>query len=162
MQQNSTIYVAANQSVSIFFDSPQSCGLSAYDPSTVNTQKATAQMWLESNTRITASTGLALGIYFVGSQTIPTGVLMSSNSDGNAACVQNFVIYAPLTQVELNSNSTYCGAIAGLAIHMDQNARFLTDDASRSIVLPGTAPHYVKSRFVDCADAPAAPPNSGC
>ena len=79
-------------------------------------------MWLESNTRITASgntgdpSALNISIYFVGSTTIPTGVLMSSNSDQNAACVQNFVLYGPLTQIEMNSNSTYCGVIAGQSV----------------------------------------------
>jgi hypothetical protein len=153
---------ANNPKVTIFFDSPEACGLPPYNTTSGTLQKATAQMYLESNTRITAATGQALGLYFVGSPTIPTGILMSSNSDGNASCVQNFVIYAPLTQVELNSNSTYCGAIAGKSIHMDSNARFLTNDNARSIVLPGGAPHYVKSRFVDCSAATASPPNAGC
>jgi hypothetical protein len=122
-------------------------------------------MWLESNTRITASgdpSALNIAIYFVGSSTIATGALMSSNSDQNAACVQNFVLYAPLTQIEMNSNSTYCGVIAGLSVHMDQNAKFITDDISRTVVLPGSTPHYSVSKFVDCSAAPASPPNSGC
>jgi hypothetical protein len=161
MSQNSTLYVAPNQPVSIYFDRPEDCGpLPAYSGTS-----ATAQMWLESNTRITASSNpsaLNVALYFVGSPTIPTGVVMSSNSDSNAACVQNFVIYAPYTQIEMNSNSTYCGAIAAQSIHMDQNARFYTDDASRQIVLPNTAPHYMQSKFVDCTAAPASPPNAGC
>jgi hypothetical protein len=166
MQQNSTLYVAPNQSgVRIFFDSPEHCGLPAYNTSSPTLQKQTAQMWLESNTRITASgdpAALNIAIYFVGSPTIPTGIMMSSNSDQNAACVQNFVLYAPLTQVEMNSNSTYCGVIAGLSVHMDQNATFVTDDISRTVVLPGSAPHYAVSKFVDCSAAPASPPNAGC
>jgi hypothetical protein len=165
MSQNSTLYAAANQKVRIFFDSPEACGLPAYNASNGTTQKATAQLYTESNTRITASgdpNTTSLGIYAIGSQTIPTGILMSSNSDNNAACVQNFVIYAPLTNIELNSNSTYCGAIAGLSIHLDQNARFYTDAVSQAIPLPGTAPHYTTSRFVDCSAGAASPPNAGC
>jgi hypothetical protein len=163
MSQNSSLYVAAtNPKVSIFFDSPEACGLPPYNTTTGTLQKATAQMYLESNTRITAANGQALGLYFVGSPTIRTGVLMSSNSDGNASCVQNFVIYAPLTDIELNSNSTYCGAIAGKSIRMDSNARFLTNDNARSVILPGGSPHYVKSKFVDCAAASSSPPNAGC
>jgi hypothetical protein len=168
MQQNSTLYVAPDQKVKLFFDSPEHCGLPAYDASSGTRQKQTAQMWMESNTRITASgntgdpSALNISIYFVGSTTIPTGVLMSSNSDQNAACVQNFVLYGPLTQFEMNSNSTYCGVIAGQSVHLDQNAKFVTDDISRTVVLPGSAPHYVVSRFVDCSAAPASPPNSGC
>jgi type II secretory pathway pseudopilin PulG len=166
MEQNSTLYVAPNSTVSIFFDKPENCGpLPAYNASSSSTQKATAQMWLESNTRITANgdpTALNIALYFVGSQTIPTGVLMSSNSDQDATCVQNFVLYGPLTQIEMNSNSTYCGAIAGQSIHLDQNAVFNTDDKSRHIVLPGSAPHYAMSRFVDCSSTPISAPNTGC
>jgi hypothetical protein len=169
MQQNSTLYVAPDQRVRIFFDSPERCGLPPYDPSSPTSQKATAQLWMESNTRITASStgssnpaALNIAIYFVGSSAVPTGALMSSNSDQNAACVQNFVVYAPLTQIEMNSNSTYCGAIAARSVHMDQNAKFVTDDISRQIVLPGSAAHYTVTRFVDCSVAPASPPNAGC
>jgi hypothetical protein len=163
MSQNSTIYVAAGVSVNIFFDSPENCGLAPYDASSGTTQKNTAQLYMEANTRLTATTGQALGVYFVGSTAIPTGILMSSNSDGNAACVQNFVLYAPLSQIEMNSNSTYCGAIAGQAIHMDSNARFVTDNASQQIVLPGTPPHYAVSRFLDCATTSTpATPNGNC
>ena len=165
MQQNSSLYIQPNQSVTIFFDSPEHCGLPAYNPSSSTTQKQTAQMWLESNTRITASgdpSALNIAIYFVGSSTIATGALMSSNSDQNAACVQNFVLYAPLTQIEMNSNSTYCGVVAGLSVHLDQNAKFITDDISRTVILPGSAPHYSVSKFVDCSAAPASPPNAGC
>jgi FPC/CPF motif-containing protein YcgG len=166
MSQNSTIYVAPGQQVRIFFDSPENCGLPAYNSTTGTLQKSTAQMWLESNTRLTASSGdpssLNVAIMFVGSPTIPTGAVMSSNSDSGAACVQNFVIYAPRTNIELNSNSTYCGAIAGKAIHLDQNAKFNTDTAVQSFVLPNTAPHFITTKYVDCSTTAVSPPNANC
>ena len=167
MSQNSAIYVQAGEKVNIFFDSPEACGLPGYDSSTSGTKASTAQMYLQSNTRIAAGSGQALAIYFVGSPPprppgIRSGVLMSSNSDGNAACVQNFVIYGPFSEIELNSNSTYCGAIAGESIKMNSNARFYTNDAAQSISLPGAVPRYVINKFVDCSAAPASPPNAGC
>jgi hypothetical protein len=167
MQQNSTIYVAPGQAVRIYFDSPEHCGpLPPYNATNSTTQKATSQLWMESNTRISASSGNAIAlnvaILFVGSSTVPTGVLMSSNSDSNAVCVQNFVIYAPLTAIELNSNSTYCGAIAGKSVHLDQNARFYTSDAVKTFFLTATAPHYVTQRFVDCDTTAVSPPNANC
>ncbi len=164
LSQNSTLYIAPGTQTQIFFDSPEACGLAPWDPTNSTTQKNTAQLWAESNTRITSSNpaALNLGLYFVGSNTIPTGILMSSNTDSNAACVQNFVIYAPLTYVELNSNSTYCGAIAAKSIHLDQNAIFNTDSPSQQIILPNTPPHYALQKFVDCTAAPASPPSAGC
>jgi len=64
--------------------------------------------------------------------------------------------------MEMNSNSVYCGAVAGQSLHMDSNAVFLTDSASQQYILPGTPPHFITSKFVDCDAASAAPPNAGC
>jgi hypothetical protein len=103
-----------------------------------------------------------VAVLFVGSPSRLTNLLMSSNTQVAGTCVQNFVIYAPLTHVEMNSNSQYCGAVAGNSIHMDSNAEVFTDSLSQSFVLPGTAPHYVTSKFVECRATGASPPNSGC
>jgi hypothetical protein len=129
-----------------------------------NPALGTTQLNLRSNSRITSATGTPanVAIYFVGSQTRPTNLLMSSNTQVASTCVQNFVIYAPLSHIELNSNSQYCGALAGQSLHMDSNAEIFTDNPSQSFVLPGTAPHYVVSRFVECSAASSSPPNAGC
>jgi len=121
-------------------------------------------MDLSSNTRITSATGTPakVAIYFVGSQTRLTNLLMSSNTQIAGSCVQNFIIYAPLTHIELNSNSQYCGALAGQSLHMDSNAQLFTDADSQAFVLPGTAPHYAVSQFVECTAASSSPPNNGC
>jgi hypothetical protein len=89
---------------------------------------------------------------------------MSSNTQLNTsqACVQNFVIYAPATHLEMNSNSSYCGALAGKELHLNSNANIATGSESQNFVLPGTSPHYVTSRFVECGSAEASPPDSGC
>lgn len=164
LDSNSALFIAPGQQVNIFFDRPEDCGpLPAYNPSSPSSQKATAQLWMESSTRISTDgdpSQLNVGLYFVGSESIPTGILMSSNSA--ATCVQNFVLYAPLSQVEMNSNSHYCGVMAAQSIHMDQNATFTTNTASQQVVIPGTAPHYVTSRFVDCTPTSGSPPDSGC
>jgi len=159
MTQNSTIYAQANTTVNVYFDDPTHCNpqLPAYNPAS---QAGTAQAYLESNTAIKAGAG-SLALWFVGSPTTRTGIVMSSNSDTNAACVQNFILYAPLTDIELRSNSTYCGAIAGYSIHLNQNARFYQSDATKGVSLPGP-PVYTPSRFVDCSAAPASPPDAGC
>ena len=164
LKQNTALYIAANTDANIYFDSPESCDqppgtLPADDPT-----YGTTQLTLASNTRISANGGgpSNIAIYFVGSASRGTQALMSSNSDQNAACVQNFVFYGPLTQVEMNSNSTYCGAVAGQSLHMNSNAKIQTDALSQSFILPGTAPHYATSGFVECSAASASPPNSGC
>jgi Tfp pilus assembly protein PilX len=164
LKQNTAIYIAADTDVNIYFDSPESCDkppgtLPADDPT-----YGTTQLALASNTRISANGGTPsqVAIYFVGSASRPTQALMSSNTDANAACVQNFILYGPRTHIEMNSNSTYCGALAGQSLHMNSNARIQTGADSQNFTLPGTPPHYITSRFVECSAAPASPPDSGC
>jgi hypothetical protein len=152
--QNSAIYVAAGLTVTMFFDSPELCGLPAGTP----------QLSLASNSRISPASGnpSSVAMLFVGSPVISTNMQMSSNTQVSGACVQNFVIYAPLTDITLNSNSQYCGAMAGKSIALSSNAHIQTDSVSQAYTLPATAPHYALSRFVECSAAPATPPNSGC
>jgi Tfp pilus assembly protein PilX len=164
LKQNTALYIAAGQSVNIYFDSPEACDT---PPGTLPADDATygtTQLQLDSNTRISSNTGspVTAAIYFVGSQNRPTQALMSSNTQANQSCVQNFVMYGPLTHIEMNSNSVYCGAVAGQTLHMDSNAIFQTDSLSQQYILPGTPPHFITSKFVDCDAASSAPPNSGC
>jgi hypothetical protein len=162
LNSNSALYIAAGQTVNIYFDSPEACNLPLDDPA--QPANGTTQMKLSSNTRITSSTGApaTVAIYFVGSQSRLTNLLMSSNTQVAGSCVQNFVIYAPLTHIEMNSNTQYCGALAGQSLHMDSNAQIFTDSLSQGFILPGTAPHYIVSRFLDCNASSGSPPNAGC
>ena len=162
LNSNSALYIAAGQTVNIYFDSPEACNLPLDNPA--QPANGTTQMKLSSNTRITSSTGApaTVAIYFVGSQSRLTNLLMSSNTQVAGSCVQNFVIYAPLTHIEMNSNTQYCGALAGQSLHMDSNAQIFTDSLSQNFVLPGTAPHYIVSRFLDCSASSGSPPNAGC
>lgn len=154
MSSNTAIYIADGHSVAIYFDSPEDCGYTG----------TTDQLHMDSNSRITATDGSAANaaLLFRGSDRIQTNVLLSSNTNIGAACEQNFVVYAPLSHVEMNSNSTYCGAIAGETMHMDSNARLYTSSGAQNFVVPATAAHYSVEQFVDCSTAPATPPNSGC
>ena len=167
LKSNSALYISAGLTANIYFDSPEHCdvppGTLPVDDSR-HPENGTTQMDLASNSRITSATGTPakVAIFFVGSQTRPTNLLMSSNTQVAGSCVQNFIIYAPLTHIELNSNSQYCGALAGQSLHMDSNAQLYTDTDSQAFILPGTAPHYAVSRFVECSAASATPPNTGC
>lgn len=154
MSSNTAIYVAPGATVTIFFDSPEACGLPA------NTE----QLRLSSNARITASGGgpSNVALLFVGSDTVPTRISLNSNTQVAGACEQNFVIYAPRTDFYFDSNSTYCGAVAGKSIHMDSNAKLYTDSAAKDFVLPNTAPHYELSSFIECGGPAGNPPDAGC
>ena len=162
LASNSAIYLAAGQTVAMYFDSPEACGLPYDVPS--NPQLGTTQLSVDSNARITSASGTPANVamLFVGSPNRLTNLLMSSNTQISGSCVQNFVIYAPYTHIEMNSNSQYCGVMAGQSLHMDSNAEVFTNSLSQQFTLPRTAPHYVASRFVECGVESASPPDAGC
>jgi hypothetical protein len=161
LASNATLYVASGTQTTIYFDSPENCGYT--EPVT--------QLTLDSKTRITSADGKPsnLAMLFVGSTTIPTEILLKSNTAVDGPCDQNFVIYAPESHVELNSNSRFCGAIAGKSVHLDANAHVWAGSGTEEFNLPGweapeTPAHYAPYRFVECTAtaATAGSPNVGC
>lgn len=154
LNSNSHIYINAGATVQIFFDSPENCGL----PS------GTTQLEMESNSSITPTAGnpTHVAILFVGSDTLQTKIQLNSNSQADEACSSDFVIYAPKTDIDTDSNARYCGAIAGKSLHMDSNARFFTSSAVDDFVLPGAGPHFVAERFVECDTTSTGTPSQGC
>jgi hypothetical protein len=160
MSSNTALYVQAGATAVIYFDSPEACG---YEDEPI------VQLEMDSNSRITPTGGNSADIQllFVGSlgegdDFRETEVHMSSNTYIPAACEQNFVLYAPLSDVTLNSNSTYCGGLAGRTLSLASNARVWTPPQGLNFDLPATAPHYEVESFVECSAAPQTPPNSGC
>lgn len=159
MRSNTALYVQAGSSVTIYFDSPEACGYSS----------GVTQLDLDSNSRITSATGKpgSVALLFVGSDTRQTKIQLDSNTTVNGPCDQNFVIYAPRTDVDFDSNTHFCGAVAGKSVHLDSNAEIWSGSGSESFNLPGlelpeTAPHYTPYRYVECSAAPASPPDAGC
>lgn len=160
LSSNAALYIAAGANVTIYFDSPEACGYSS----------GATQLDLSSNSRITAATGnpISLAMLFVGSDTRQTKIQLNSNTSVNGPCEQNFVIYAPRSDVDLDSNSRFCGAIAGKSVHLDSNAEIWAASGSSKFNLPGveipeTAAHYTPYRFVECSgQAPANAPSTGC
>lgn len=156
---NSAIYVTAGLNTTIFFDSPEACGMSPDRTGVVT------QLSLQSNSRISYTLGApaSVALLFVGSQATPptpTSFLLNSNTGND--CTQNFVVYAPKTDITLDSNSNYCGAMAGQTVYLRSNAKIFTDSQSTSFQLPNTPPHYVVSKLVECTAAGPSPQPAGC
>lgn len=161
LRSNSALYITS-PSVTIYFDSPEHCGYSS----------GVTQLELLSNSRITSEGGdpINIAMLFVGSESDPplqTQIVLNSNTSVNGPCEQNFVIYAPRSDVELDSNSRFCGAVAGKTVHLDSNAEIWSAKGSETFELPGveipeTAAHYTPYRFVECSAVTASPPNTGC
>jgi hypothetical protein len=164
LKSNSSLYIDSDseKQVTIYFDSPEACGYAGEE-------EPVTQLELLSNARITpvsAESGSA-ALLFVGSTSIETNILLNSETtvedEDRLLCEQNFVMYAPRTNIEMDSNTSYCGAMAGKSILLDSNVEVWTSGGVQEFFLPLVAPHYVPSRFVDCtAEAPAGAPNEGC
>lgn len=156
MSSNSKLYTVLGANVKIFFDSPEACG----QPS------GTAQLVLSSNTRITtpSTSASSVALLFVGSTSRATSIQLNSNSDANALCQQNFVIYAPLSDVNFNSNSLYCGALAAKTLQLSSNSLITAGTGTSAFSLPNSAAYYVldPTGYVECSAASASPPNAGC
>jgi hypothetical protein len=160
LDSNSAVYITSGNNVTIYFDSPENCGQSS----------GVTQLDLRSNSRITSASGdpINLAMLFVGSESRQTKIQLNSNTSVNGPCEQNFVIYAPLSDVDLDSNSKFCGAIAGKSVHLDSNAEIYTASGSDDFTLPEfeveeTVDHYEPYRFVECTStAVVATPDAGC
>jgi hypothetical protein len=155
LSSNSNLFVAEGATVLIYFDSPETCGLTAGE----------SQLQLDANSVITSNvTGgpTNLAMLFVGSPTMATSIDLLSNTQADGACEQNYVIYAPRTDIIFNSNARYCGAVGGKTIAVESEAEFYSDNAALTWELPNTAAHYVIDRFVECDSAPAADPDAEC
>ena len=159
LRSNSALYVKAGSNITIYFDSPENCKQSS----------GVTQLDLQSNSRITSANGtpISVAMLFVGSESLKTKVQLNSNTSVNGPCDQNFVVYAPRSEVDLDSNSRFCGAIAGKTVHLDSNAEIWSGSGSESFSLPGlelpeTAAHYTPYRFIECSAVKASPPDAGC
>jgi hypothetical protein len=157
MSSNSSLYVAAGHTVAIYFDSPENCYPGTSTPVT--------QLSLDSNTRITSTAGSPanLALLFVGSPTPGRSLIsLSSNTAAGTNCQQNYVIYAPLSDIDMNSYSTYCGALGARTLHLDSNADIRPSTNPVDLQLPPVSPHYSSPSFKECTVASGATPTAGC
>ena len=150
IDSKATLYVA--QGVNMWFDSPESCGAGG------------VQVTLNSNSRISPLGAPAdISLYFVGSDTIDTSIILNSNTQATANCVNGLVIYAPRTSILMDSNSTYCGAVAAKSVQVDSNAKIYGDDGATDWTLGGSGnPHYTMTSFTECSSDAVTVPNANC
>lgn len=150
IDSNAILYVAAG--VNLWFDSPESCGAGG------------VQVELNSNSRISPlSVPADVALYFVGSDTIDTSIVLNSNTQATSNCVNGLIIYAPRTSIRMDSNATYCGAVAAKSVQVDSNAKVYNDIGAGEWELGGTGnAHYAMTSFTECSSQPATTPDANC
>lgn len=156
LESGTTIYVANGAKVTIFFDSPENCHYTS----------STTQLSMDANTSIQVNGGSAqnMRMLFVGSDTIPTRAVMSSNTTQNVTCNQDFVIYGPRTDIVLASNSYFCGAVAGKTVTVSSNTAVKVSNEATGYTLPGWVDHYAIDDFKECTGPMTSgnSPSFGC
>lgn len=150
---NSHLIMAEHATVRLFFDTPENCGIKSGE----------AQIKVENNADITSSgydgeTKFEVpGLYVIGSTTIPTTVEFKNN----AGSTNEFVLYAPNSDIYLRNNANYKGAIAGNNIYLDNHATVEQDEGFKPPNFGGSI-LYSRQSYVECTGATASPPNSNC
>jgi hypothetical protein len=150
---NGDLIMPAGAHVRIYFDTPENCGISA----------GGSQISMSGNSHI-QSTGFdpsrgvfdLPGFYVQGSKDIPTTVTMGGNAGAN-----EFVLYAPNSDVTFQGNSTFYGLLAGKTLTMGGNPTIAA--------IPGlpaqsfsTTSTFRRDRYVECTAVVASPPDAGC
>jgi hypothetical protein len=150
---NSHLIMGATSTVRIFFDTPENCGVKANE----------GQIMVENNADITSSAYqpgedkfAVPGLYVMGSTTIPTKV-----SFGNNAGDSQFVLYAPNSNVFLENNATFKGAIAGKTVYLSNHAKVEQDEGFEPPKIGGST-LYSRQLYVECVGSTGSPPNASC
>jgi hypothetical protein len=154
MKSNSALIVHHDADVRIFFDAPENCpGLGAGP-----------QILLDSNSQLTTtdSDPGSLQLLVVGS-TNPDVTSDNVHMDSNSHSSMFVILYAPNSAVELNSNSTLVGAVAGQSVHLDSNAQVTSHASAANLELPLPL-LYRQTRYVECEATTPSPsaPSSSC
>lgn len=134
LSNNSHLIMGSGAKVRVFFDTPENCGL----------KSGAKQIDVNNNAGITA-TGYQPtlgkyempGFYLLGSTSISTTVEWSNNSG-----VNEFVLYAPNSKIELSNNATFIGVIVGKTVHLNNNAIVKQDTGF-------TLPPYLNPWYVE-------------
>jgi hypothetical protein len=150
---SSNLIMAAGAHVRIFFDTPEKCGQSS----------GTAQVEVVNSSGIEA-TGYGSapgqydvpGLYLQGSASRETRVNFANNTGSN-----QFVLYAPNTNIELNNSTTYKGSIVGKKVTLANSAKVEQDAGFQPPAIGGST-LYARQSYVQCSGMVVAPPNAGC
>jgi hypothetical protein len=152
---NAHLIMGATATVRIFFDTPENCRAPAgqtWEPIVVqNNADITSSGFQESAGKYSVP-----GLYVTGSTSIKTVIKFENNSGSN-----QFVLYAPNSELFFENNATYKGAIAGKKIKFSNNAKVEQPKGFEPPQLGGST-LFARQSYVECTGATASPPNANC
>jgi hypothetical protein len=149
------VFIAGTAKVRIFFDTPEHCpGLNSSHTQVNITANATIK-----STGFETSSGTfeVPGLYVMGSPTIATTVSLA----GTAGGVNEVMIYAPYSNLEISGNATWVGMFAGKTVKLNGNAT-IRSDARVPLPEESYSGLFERTRYVECSGAVASPPDASC
>lgn len=158
IKNNSHLVMDADAKVRFFFDTPENCNMKAGEK----------QIDINNGSDITA-TGYqpelgkfdVPGLYVMGSETIPTTIELSNNSNKKEVEGGNeFILYAPNSSIVIKNNAVYTGVIAGKTVHFEKG--ILKQDPGFKPPEIGGATIFERQSYVECSGDVASPPNASC
>jgi hypothetical protein len=165
MQAGSKLIVSNTAGVTIYFGSPEQCRAIGNQ---LSLQTPALQLSMQGNPRLSSTNQDpgALKLLFVGSDTIPSSVSMKGNPSATSSDPNTFTIYGPKTDVTLDGNSTYVGAVAGKTLTVQGSATLMQRDSATNSSIP-VVTSFTRERYVECTGGtlPAgagALPNNSC
>lgn len=149
------LIMASKSQVRIFFDTPEHCpGL---DSSHTQINISASAAIRSTGYGTSEDTFNVPGLYVMGSPTIPTTV----NLTGSAGGLNEVMIYAPYSNLEISGNATWIGMFAGKTVRMNGNPKIKSDAR-----IPLPEQFYTglleRSRYVECTGATGSPPDVNC
>ena len=150
---NNHLIMGSGAHVRLFFDTPENCGVGS----------GKSQISFAGNTSIEA-TGYKSeigkfdlpGLYLMGSPTLRTKVDLSGNNG-----VNELILYAPNTDINISGNADYKGVLAGRTIKDSGNGK-ISQDVGFEAPQIGGATLYSRQSYIECAGATGSPPNANC
>lgn len=133
---------APDQPVQIFFDKPENC---PYLPTVTpergwylprpHWQPGSKQQLQIANGTSFQSNGHVPGLFFLGSDTIPTGIVMAGGSE-----THEMVVYAPKTEIDISGDFKFRGAMVGKTLRLGGGSRIETHFDGTSYPIPVDPP----------------------
>ena len=97
------------------------------------------------------------GLYMLGSDELETYARFNGTGD----VINEFVLYAPRTHVEIGGTAEYVGATAGKTLSVFGTA-LLTSDQNLPAPDVDVIVIYKRDRYVECTGATGSPPDASC
>jgi hypothetical protein len=151
---NSHLIMGQHAHVRIFFDTPENCNLPPGSEQISVSQTADIQ---STGYQISEGKSDMIGLYLMGSPTISTKAVFRNNSGTS----NEFLLYAPNTDIYIENHATYKGPIVGKSVHLSNHAN-VEQDAGFEPEPIGGAKLFSRQSYVECVGASGSPPNANC